>query len=140
MFHHKEQLPAQFNKLEDLIPYRNSLTELWAQEHFQPVLKFLSSLYKQNIDTLLYTNPVGDSLDLVRVAQRTEVAKLCNMLFNLPEVLLNLEGEFEKQKQKREQFTRAQEVGHIVEEGLPERPATTQEVQSWKERMKEKLR
>lgn len=84
-------------------------------------MAFLSNLYKENIDALLYTNLGGHPEDWIAVTTKTTTAKFCNMLFNLPEVIKGLEVEFEKQKEQKEKFIKAQESGAIQMLGKKER-------------------
>lgn len=98
-------------KLEDLIPYRNSLKELWEEEAFQPVLRFLSSLYKDSVNEIIYPNMTGDVAGMIAIAEKRAVARLCNTLYNLPDVIQNLEGEFERQTAQKLRFVKAQEKG-----------------------------
>lgn len=155
--------PPLILKLEDLIKYRNSLTELWREESFQPVLIFLSSLYKENVDGILYLGFDGSEKDDLTFQERRVTARMCNMLYNLPQVLLELEASFEQQRLQKQRFAQAQESGATT--GLREEERkqaynagqvaqmnaqkmkeeqiagtaseTTQKHQSWLERMRE---
>ena len=104
---------AQVSKLEDLIPYQDSLTELWQDPSFQPVLVFLSSLYKQNVDSLLYSYSLADNAGVLKAVEQMTTAKVCNMIYNLPELVKGLKGEFEKQQAQKLKFINSQEGGRI---------------------------
>jgi hypothetical protein len=114
----------EIRKLEDLIPYRDSLVELWAEARFQPVLTLLSSLYKEAMDEILmrdYTaehSLVGvgsnaDSRSVVWVATKTAQAKVYSTLFNLPVALEEIERNLEKAVEFKKKMVRSTEKGGI---------------------------
>lgn len=70
--------------------------ELWEQENFQLVKRYLAGLYKEAVEALVYKH-FTDQKDLVAIAEHAAVAKLANSLFNLPEVLKQIEQTFASQ-------------------------------------------
>lgn len=95
-----QPLPQEGLTLEGLVKYRNSLTELWETEDFQPVKWYLAGLYKEAIEALVYKH-FTEQKDLVAIAEHSAVAKLANSLFNLPDVLKQVEGAFVQQQDMR---------------------------------------
>lgn len=76
-------------------------------------MEFLSSLYKESADTVLYGKYEGALAEQLQREQHIATAKLCNMLFNLPDVVKSLEEEFVRQVKQKERFVKAQESGSI---------------------------
>lgn len=77
--------------------------ELWEQENFQLVKRYLAGLYKEAVEALVYKH-FTDQKDLVAIAEHAAVAKLANSLFNLPEVLKQIEQTFVSQAQVKEKM------------------------------------
>ena len=109
-------MALEINKLEDLIPYKDSLKELWQEERFQPVLAFLSSLGKEQYDTLLsvpsYIN-TESTKTLLTMAVASARANILNVLVILPEAIRRVEKQLEEQKALKERMARATEQGGI---------------------------
>jgi hypothetical protein len=89
----------EINKLEDLIPYHDSLKELWErEERFHPVLRLLASLYKENVDQLIGQHRTGAVAEQFELAERAAVARITATLFNLPAAIKAAVDELEKRK------------------------------------------
>jgi hypothetical protein len=99
--------------MEDLIPHKESLKELYQSEVFQVLHNFLSSLrIQKETEVWMYQNSLNgkDSLLVktevaVMIAQRNLIA----MLENLPEAVSSVEKVLESQKVQAETFRKAQE-------------------------------
>lgn len=94
------ELPKEGLTLEGLVKYRSSLTELWEQENFQPVRFYLAALYREAVEALVYKH-FTDQKDLVAIAEHAAVAKLANSLFNLPDMLKQIEDNFNMHAEAR---------------------------------------
>lgn len=73
---------------------------------------------------MLYRDFNGSMMDDLLMQERRTTAKVCNMLYNLPEILLKLDSEFAAQTAAKARFIASQESGSV------DRPhKTMQEIQ-----------
>ena len=106
----------EINKLEDLVPYRDSLKELWAEERFQPVVAFLCSLRKEQIDILLTTSAFANNEPIktnVLMAIASARANILNTIVGLPDAIKQVEDILAEQKRQKERIARSTEQGGI---------------------------
>lgn len=98
----------------DLIPYRQSLLELWGKEEFQPVLSLLSSLKEEGVTFLRTTKVDAPEAELrARVATIKTQINLAGMFLELPAVVKEVEEQLERNANKLTQIKEAQEGGEI---------------------------
>lgn len=103
----------QLNRMEDLIPHKESLKALYQSEEFQILLSFLSSLRGQKENEVWAYQGSVNGKDAV--VAKTELAvmisqrNLITMLENLPQAIQMLEDTIEKQKQQAQTFAKSQE-------------------------------
>lgn len=107
----------EISKLEDLIPYKASLKELYQQEEFQILLSFLSSLRKQkeaeifNSQAALVQSSNGKTDSTMRTELAVMIAQrnIAAMIENLPLVVHEVQATLERQKLQAEAFKKSQQ-------------------------------
>ena len=100
----------------DLIPYRQSLLELWGKEEFQPVLALLCSIKEEAVTSFRILDRLGEE-DAVQVKAKLAVARsqynLAAMLEKLPDVIKETENQIQQTQAKKLAVVQAQEKGEI---------------------------
>jgi hypothetical protein len=105
---------VEIKTIGDLIPYKQSLRELWAKEEFQPVLSLLKNSYQEQCNAV-----TGIDLSHASEDVKTEVAVLKTrmivfiLLFDLPGNIQNVEDQLAKNQDKVVKFKASQEGGEL---------------------------
>ena len=104
----------EIKTVADLIPYRQSLQELWLKEEFQPVIQLLSSLRQEAISKI-ESMPVNLEASTAKAGASiisTEL-KFTGLLLNLPTRLKELEEQFNQKEQTALKMKHSQEGGNV---------------------------
>ena len=104
----------EINKIEDLIPYRVALQELWLKEEFQPVMGLLNSLKEEALSWARYdtTKESADTVKAISTKISTQL-RVVETLLELPQRLRTLEEQLKHQEDQTLKMRRSQEGGEV---------------------------
>jgi gas vesicle protein len=104
----------EINKIEDLIPYRVALQELWLKEEFQPVMELLNSLKEEALSWARYdtTKESADTVKAISTRISTQL-RVTEILLELPQRLRTLEEQLKHQEDQTLKMRRSQEGGEV---------------------------
>jgi gas vesicle protein len=104
----------KINKIEDLIPYRVALQELWLKEEFQPVMGLLNSLKEEALSWARYdtTKESADTVKAISARVSTQL-RVTEILLELPQRLRALEEQLNHQEVQTLKMKRSQEGGEV---------------------------
>jgi gas vesicle protein len=104
----------EINKIEDLIPYRVALQELWLKEEFQPVMGLLASLKEEALSWARYdtTKESADTVKAISARVSTQL-RVTEILLELPQRLRTLEEQLRHQEAQTLKMRHSQEGGEV---------------------------
>jgi hypothetical protein len=106
----EQAMEQEINKLGDLIPFLDSLQELWAEEaRFQPVLKLLAAFYRENADAIIHVSRTGELRQAFELAEKAALARAFNLIYCLPEFIKAAKKALEEAEARKKSFAEAQE-------------------------------
>jgi hypothetical protein len=102
-----QEQAMEINKVEDLIPYHQSLVELWKKEEFQPVLALYNSLAEETVQELRALNILELPSENAKSALASYKIRLnmIHFLLDLPAKVREAKNviEFKQQQQRKMQ-------------------------------------
>lgn len=103
----------EIKSIADLAQYKVSLRELWDKEEFQPVKMYLKCLYDKAIADVR-TLEIQESFSAaIKVASLKTQMNLTGMLFDLPNVIQQVEDQNDRISKKVTEMKAATEGGGI---------------------------
>ena len=104
----------EINKIEDLIPYRVSLQELWLKEEFQPVVEMLKNLQREAFNWARFdtTKLSAEEVKALSVRISTQL-RVTEVFLELPQRLRALDEQQKYQEASVLKMRQSQEGGEI---------------------------